>query len=137
MKRLIFGLCLLLVGCAYMGVANKTTMMERWENKQPSVALLDDINGWANWYHHKPLEKGQCADQADEKLAILKALNIPAKRMHCVITRDPYHPVGHAFVVAQLDGKDYIMDNGTVQDVVWEYSQALKSTWGIEEVEEW
>lgn len=145
----------------HLGMANREAMMERWRGKPVTENLLDDINRWGNWFAQgekqypavyameKPEEiklekvgpnkigKG-CHKQMEIKLAILKELNIPARRMHCVITRnDPWHPTGHAFVVATINGKDYIMDNGAVQDVVWEYREAIASTWGIEQIEEW
>ena len=158
---IIFSLVCIAIGCTHLGIADKESMMERWRGKPVTENLLDDINRWGNWYAQgekqypaeyameKPeeikIEKvapnkagKSCLKQAETKLNILKELGIPAKLMHCVITRnDPWHPSGHAFVVATINGKDYIMDNGAVQDIVWEYREAIASTWGVEQIEEW
>lgn len=151
MKKLILTMAIVgLIGCTTLGIADKHSMMQKWQGKAVSVELLADINGWCNWQaqgekqypvqfagESAVAEKGKCADQADLKMAVLKDLNIPCKRMHCTITRDAYKPTGHAFVVATINGTDYLMDNGTINEVVWVSEQALASAWGVDEVEEW
>ena len=118
-------------GYTTLGIADRQSMMQKWQGQDKDVELLADINGWANWYAKgNPLEPGKCVDQAEAKMAILKELNIPAKRMTCTIEGK-----GHAFVIATLD-RDYILDNGTINDVVWA-EEALLSTWGIADVEAW
>jgi hypothetical protein len=127
--------CLLwcVYGCTTIGTADKATMMQKWRGQKHTVALLDDINSWANWYHKgNPLERGKCVEQTEEKIFILNELGIPAKRMHCLITcDDPYHPISHAFVIAQLGNDWYLMDNGTINNCVWEYQETIKASWGI------
>jgi hypothetical protein len=130
---LLFGVACWLVfsGCTTLGIADRQAMMQKWQGQDKDVELLADINGWANWYAKgDPTEPGKCVDQAEAKMAILKDLNIPAKRMTCTIEGK-----GHAFVIATLD-RDYILDNGTINDVVWA-EEALLSTWGVEGVEAW
>ena len=118
-------------GCATtLGIADRPEMMARWKGMH-GVALLEDLNRWGNWYSGRPFE-GKCVEQTETKMSILKELGIPCKRMHCEIWRyDPWHPIGHAFVLAQLNDKWYILDNGAVQDIPWEYEAVKKSTWGV------
>lgn len=123
---------IVLSGCSTLGTADRQTMMSKWQKSDRDVELLADINGWSNWQAKADpgADFGRCADQADLKMEILKDLNIPAKRMHCTVEGQ-----GHAFVIATLD-RDYILDNGTINDVVWA-EEALLSTWGIADVEAW
>ena len=65
------------------------------------------------------------------KANILKELGIPYKIGHCTIVRDPYKDKGHRFLVAQLKNEWMILDNGTVQDGVFEYKLVKKSTFGV------
>lgn len=141
-KTIIIAILLALTaGCVglrvHLGIASRDEMMIKWKGMS-GVALLDDINRWGNWYpKDTSMEYGQCVDMADAKESVLKELGIPYKRMNCVIEREWGRPFGHAFLVAQLNGGDYIMDNGAVQDVVWAYEPAIKSTYGIIAIEEW
>jgi len=138
MKKLtLTAIVLLFIGCAgiqaTLGIADRSTMMSKWQGADRDVELLSDINGWCNYQAKADpgADFGRCADQADLKMEILKDLNIPAKRMHCTVEGQ-----GHAFVIATLD-RDYLMDNGTVNDVVWVKEEILASTWGVEGVEAW
>jgi len=70
--------------------------------------------------------------QTTVKANILKELGIPYKIVHCIIVRDAYNSVGHRFLIAQLNNEWMVMDNGAVQDVVWEYEAVKRSTFGIE-----
>jgi hypothetical protein len=131
-KFTLLAIAIMFIGCSILGTADRQTMMSKWQKSDRDVELLADINGWSNWQAKgNPLEPGKCADQAEVKLSVLKELNIPAKRMHCTIEGQ-----GHAFVIATLD-RDYIMDNGTINDCVWESGQAIKAANGIKGVEEW
>ncbi|MBU0907203.1 MAG: hypothetical protein KKE05_03540 [Nanoarchaeota archaeon] len=136
-----------------IGTADKPTMMGKWRGQPVTENLLADINGWANWYAkgeprmpvayldapqwerdlktpNKP--SGGCVDQAVIKKEVLDELGIPNKYVHCSITRnDPYHPAGHRFVIALLNNKWMVMDNGAVQDVVWEFEAVKRSTSGV------
>ncbi|HAX98966.1 MAG TPA: hypothetical protein DCY12_08820 [Candidatus Atribacteria bacterium] len=157
---LIFLLVIWLAGCAHLGIADKATMMERWNGqiakKGVAIQTLFEINEYGNWLKmgepsfptvvgdEEGLKNwkqapGNCADQTGAKLAILKELNIPAKRMHCAINRDAFlPPTGHAFCIAQAkDGKWYLMDNGAIDNCVWEYREMIAHSYGIEQVEEW
>ena len=120
-------------GCATIGTADKPTMMNKWRDKPVTENLLADINGWGNWYKKSnPLEPGNCVPQTTVKANILKELGIPYKIVHCIIVRDAYNSVGHRFLIAQLNNEWMVMDNGAVQDVVWEYEAVKRSTFGIE-----
>ncbi len=132
---IIFLLTIWVTGCSTLGISDRQTMMEKWQSQKPSVELLADINEWANWNAKgNPTEPGKCVDQTEAKLAILKDLNIPAKRMHCTIDRD-LNKTGHSFVIASLNDKNYLLDNGTISNVVWVAPETLSSTWGISDVE--
>jgi predicted transglutaminase-like cysteine proteinase len=143
MRPLLIAIALLMVvGCVglktHLGIADRPEMMSKWQAMDRDVSLLDDINRWGNWYSKDTSKNhGQCSEQADVKESVLTELGFPFRRMHCTITREWGRPFGHAFLIAQLNGKDYIMDNGAVQDIVWEYESAIKSTWGISEIKEW
>lgn len=124
---------LLVKGCATIGTADKPTMMSKWRGEPVTENLLADINGWGNWYKKSnPLEPGNCVPQTTVKANILKELGIPYKIVHCTIVRDAYKPVGHRFLIAQLNNEWMVMDNGAVQDVVWEYKAVKRSTFGVE-----
>jgi len=140
-------------GCATLGVANKDAMMQKWRGKPVTESLLADINGWGNWYKkgtptmpvayldapqwERDLKtsnetSGGCVDQAVIKKEVLDELGIPNKYVHCSITRnDPFHPSGHRFVIVLLNNKWMVMDNGAVQDVVWEFEAVKRSTFGV------
>lgn len=145
MRTLIYSLgfgCILaamffvLFGCGTIGIADKPTMMNKWRGEKVNVETLADINGWCNYINQGDTSQngghGKCVYQTEEKLRILKELGITGKRGHCLITRDdPWHPSGHAFAVAQLNGIDYLMDNGSLCDVVFPYEKVKKSVWGV------
>lgn len=144
-----------LIGCTHLGIADRATMMQRWQrqiaNNGITEHILWEVNEYGNWYAQgekqypviyasedtdKPWwapKDGKCVDQSELKLDILKELGISAKRGHCTITRDPYRPIGHRFVVAQLKDKRMILDNGAVQGCVWEYEAVKRSTWGVKD----
>ena len=140
--KLFSSLLLLCLGCSSFQVNALSTgtpqqMLVKWKAKPITVATLEDINGWGNWYvKDTSKEHGQCSEQADCKEAVLNELGIPFKRMSCTITREWGRPFGHAFLIAHLNDKDYIMDNGAIQDIVWEYTSAIKSTYGVEAIHE-
>lgn len=123
---IIFSLVCVAVGCAHLGTADRNTMMQRWQGKPISEHLLWEINSYANWYAPK---EGKCVAQTDLKLSILNELGIPAKRGSCTIVRDPYHPVGHAFVVSN----GYVLDNGTLQEGIEKIEAVKRSTFGVKD----
>ena len=130
---IVFSLVCLAVGCSTLGTADRATMMQKWRGEKVDVELLADINAYGNYTKKgNPLEPGKCVDQAEYKASILKELGVPYTFWHCEVTRNnPWRPTGHRFLTAQLNGKEYIMDNGTVQDVVWEFEAVKGSTSGV------
>ena len=129
---IIFILSLWLLGCTAIGTADRPAMMSKWRGQPVTENLLADINRYGNWAKKGDLtESGKCIDQAMYKANILKELGIPYKIGHCTIVRDPYKPVGHRFLVAQLKNKWMILDNGAVQNGVFEYKLVKKSTFGV------
>ncbi len=160
-KIILLAIAFLLLGCLtgcaawqnLTGTADKSIMMSKWRGKPVTENLLADINGWGNWYKKgKPSMpvayldapqwerdlkapnkvSGGCAAQADVKAKILEELGIPHKVVHCEIIRnDPYHPSGHAFVIAQLNNKWMVLDNGSVCDAVFPFDEVKKSVSGV------
>lgn len=140
-------------GCAVLGTADRPTMMSKWKGLPVTENLLADINGYGNWHKkgtptmpiaylddpqwERDLKtpnkvSGGCADQAVIKKEILDELGIPNKYVHCSIIRNnPFYPAGHRFVIALLNNKWVVLDNGSVQDGVWEFEAVKKSTWGV------
>lgn len=153
-------LCLA-VGCETLGTADQQTMMHKWQSKKVTIDLLNDINLYSNYAKKgtpsMPVAyltddklirdsrttnkiSGTCGDQALFKWNILHQLNIPCRLVRCDIIRyDPYHPSGHVFVIAYLEGKSkmndfdtwIMLDNGCVQDVPWSFGPVKKSTSGV------
>ena len=145
---MIFLVCLA-VGCTHLGIADRQAMMNKWRGQDVDIELLADINAYGNWYSQGEKQypvicadeetiknfvpkNDKCVDQATAKESILKELGISYKIGHCTITRDnPWSPTGHRFLVASINGKEYVLDNGSIQDGIFTFNEVQQSTWGV------
>jgi len=122
-----------LCGCGTLGTADKETMMQRWRGEPVNENLLADINAYGNYAKKgNPLEPGKCVDQTDYKASILKELGVPYRVVRCEVTRDnPWRSKGHKFLIAQVNNGWFVLDNGAIQDGIFEFYEVKRSTSGV------
>lgn len=101
MKRLIFGLCLLLVGCA-----------------SQTDKLLTDVG-------YKFKGQGNCRVVAERQVEYLKGLGYDAEVVHCD-ARSKYE-WDHAIAKCFIGGEWWVVPDGLVMDIPWEYDGVKKA----------
>ncbi len=89
----------------------------------PGERLLTKINDDVN-YQASQNKFGQCRTIAEQKVAILTGMGIKAEVVHCE-ARNKYS-WDHAAVKATLDGQGWLLDNGVIMDVPWEYNSVKR-----------
>jgi predicted transglutaminase-like cysteine proteinase len=81
---------------------------------------IPDYTGWGvEDFWETPFEflkkSGDCEDYAIAKYLLLRAIGWPADRLRIAIVRDRNLNIGHAVLIAYLEGVTFVLDNQTGQ----------------------
>jgi predicted transglutaminase-like cysteine proteinase len=91
---------------------SRLALVNSWVNRHIHFAA-DSGDQWASAAQSLSRGKGDCEDYAIAKMQLLRALGFRSDDLYLVIVRDLVRREDHAVLVARVDARFVVLDNGT------------------------